>query len=106
MTHTPAEVDEWTQELLDEALRDLVFLWNIRKGDFSELHRPPDEETIEAVLSGLVRGGCVVGFGDPGTSSWTVPSELKVSRENLPQAVLNFCMKNPSGDEFLVFTRR
>ena len=84
MTHTPAEVDDWTQELLEEALRDLVFLWNIRKGDFSELHRPPDEETIEAVLYGLVRGGCIVGFGDPGTASWTVPSELNVSRENLP----------------------
>ena len=106
MTHTPAQIETWLTDLLNEAQRDLVFLWNILRGSLGGLGVAPDKETLEKVIEGLVTGGCVVGFGDPSFTSWTVPSELQVPRERLSAAVIQFWEANPKEHEFVTFALR
>lgn len=106
MTHTPAQIETWLTDLLNEAQRDLVFLWNILRGSLGGLGVAPDKETLEKVIEGLVTGGCMVGFGDPSFTSWTVPSELQVPRERLSAAVIQFWEANPKKYEFVTFALR
>ena len=106
MTHTPAELDVWMNSLVAEAERDLVFLWNITKGNFSGAGKAPDEEALEAVLRRLLMSGCSVGFGDPDSENWRVPSELSVPREDLPRTIRGLWRDNPGENEFLVFAIR
>jgi hypothetical protein len=106
MTHSPADVQEWVVALFAEARRDLVFLWNITNGSFGGGNVRPDDETLESVVSGLVTRGCTVGFGDPDSSSWRVPAELRVPNEQLPRQILRFLEENRAENEFLVFAVR
>ncbi len=106
MTHSPSQIEIWISELLDEAKRDLVFLWNIQRGSYGGLLVAPDKKTLERVIEGLVRGGCLVGFGDPSFPTWNVPPELQVSRERLPAAIVQLWEANPKENEFITFVRR
>ena len=78
---TAQQEQAWVQALANEARRDLVFLWHITEGRFgrpsyesSELHK-----LVERVASALVDYGCMVGFGDPDSVNWRVPSELAIA---------------------------
>lgn len=106
MTHTPEQIENWVADLVDEARRDLVFLWNIARGSFGGLQVAPDRGTFEKVIVGLVTSGCLVGFGDPSSSNWSVPSELQVPREQLPAAVIHFWEANRKENEFIAFALR
>jgi hypothetical protein len=106
MTHTPSQIEIWIADLLDEAKRDIVFLWNIQRGSYGGLFVAPDKKTLEKVIEGLVRGGCLVGFGDPSFPTWSVPSDLQVSRELLPTAIVQFWEANPKQNEFITFALR
>lgn len=106
MTHTPAHIESWIENLLEEASRDLVFLWNIQNGSFGGLRVAPDKKTLERVIEGLVKGGCLIGFGDPSFSTWSVPLEIQVPRELLPVAIIQFWETNPKENEFIAFARR
>lgn len=103
MTHTPAQIETWLTALLNEAQRDLVFLWNIQRGSLGGLGVAPDKQTLKKVIEGLVAGGCKVGLGDPSFSSWSVPPELRVPRECLPSAVIRFWEANPKENDFVTF---
>jgi hypothetical protein len=106
MTHTLAQVESWLADLLDEAQRDLVFLFNILRGHLGGLGVAPDRETLEKVIDGLVTSGCMVGYGDPSFKSWTVPSELQVPRERLSAAVIQFWAANPKERDVVTFALR
>ncbi len=106
MTHTPADIESWIEDLLEEASRDLVFLWNIQNGSFGGLRVAPDKKTLERVIEGLVNGGCLVGFGDPSLPTWSVPPEIQVPRERLSAAIIEFWEANPKENEFMTFARR
>jgi hypothetical protein len=106
MTHTPAQIETWVAELLNEAERDLVFLWNIQRGSFGGLGFAPDKPTLAKVIEGLVTGGCTVSFGDPSFSKWIVPPELEVSSERLPATIIQFWEANPKANEFITFALR
>ncbi|MDI1272944.1 hypothetical protein [Polaromonas sp.] len=106
MTHAPADVQEWVAALFAEAGRDLIFLWNITNGSLGGGNVKPDAETLEAVVSGLVTRGCSVGFGDPDSSTWGVPAELRVPNEQLADEILHFLAANRAEYEFLVFAVR
>jgi hypothetical protein len=106
MTHTPEQIETWLAHLLNEARRDLVFLWNIQRGSFGGAGVAPDKKTLGKVIEGLVMGGCMVGFGDPSFSNWSVPSELQVPREHLSAAIIQFWEASPKKNEFVTFALR
>ena len=98
----------WVDVLANEAHRDLVFLWHITGGRFGGPSYQPSElpEAIERISSALVRCGCLVGFGDPGTQSWRVPAELEVDSESKGRRIAALWCKDPTALEFLVFAQR
>lgn len=106
MTHTPVQIESWVAALLNEARRDLVFLWNIQRGSFGGLNVTPDKQVLVQVIEALVTNGCLVGFGDPSASNWSVPPELQVPREQLSEAILHFWEGNPKENEFITFVLR
>ena len=106
MTHTPEQIESWIADLVNEAQRDLVFLWNIQRGSFGGVGVAPDSCTLEKVIEGLVSSGCSVGFGDPSFSSWTVPSELQVPREHLPAVVIHLWEANRDENGCITFALR
>jgi hypothetical protein len=106
MTHSKDEIESWVQALVREAGRDLVFLWNIEKGSFGDSGKRPDETTLKHVIAGLVRHGCMVGFGDPSFEEWRVPPELNVARDDLPDRIIALRKQKPNVYEFIVFALR
>ncbi|MBX9899918.1 MAG: hypothetical protein K2Y28_03955 [Burkholderiaceae bacterium] len=92
--------------MLDEARRDLVFFWNIQRGNYGGSRVAPDKKTLEKVVEGLVTGNCLVGFGDPSFPTWNAPPELQVSRDRLSAAVIQFCELNQKESEFITFAKR
>lgn len=104
---TEVEESNWMRNLLDEARRDLVFLLNIASGSFGgpdEMPKPPERyELMERIIGGLVRGGCIVGFGD---SDFYVPDELNVAKSELPATLVRLYAIEPKDYEFVTFIIR
>ena len=106
MTHSHDEIESWVQALVREAGRDIVFLWNIEKGSFGGSGKRPDATTLKQVIAGLVRHGCMVGFGDPSLEGWQVPPELNVAPDDLPDRIIALRKQKPADYEFVVFALR
>ena len=98
----------WVQRLANEARRDLVFLWHITGGRFGGPSYQASElpAALERVASGLIECGCLVGFGDPDSEGWQVPTELSASAENRGQRISDMWRQDPDGFQFLVFALR
>ena len=101
--------NQWVVSLLEEAKRDLVFVFNIAAGAFGGPTGMPTEEVpgvIERMARSLLDGGCIVGFGDPDSASWRVPETLAVPRSDVPATVKKLWEQDPETYQFLVFARR
>lgn len=105
--HKPIEA-AWVDSLLDEARRDLVFLWHIIQGRFGGRRVPVAElpSTLEQIVAALLEKGCSVGFGNPDSPEWTVPEALCLEPQEIPAAVVRLWSESPSDYEFLVFVSR
>lgn len=101
---------EWIQALLDEAGRDLVFVFNIADGMFGGPSPMPTQDQfldlLKRISAALIEGGCVVGFGDPTEGNWEEVERLRVPREQVPHAIAVFYSDSPDEACFLTFTHR
>lgn len=100
---------EWSVSLLEEAKRDLVFVFNIAAGVFGGPKNIPVKElpcVIERMSQKMLEGGCVVGFGDPDSPDWRVPDGLEIPREEIPRAIKKLWGEDPDTYQFLVFALR
>jgi hypothetical protein len=101
---------EWFRELLAEATRDLVFVFNIASGSFGGPTPPPAQMEVPALLeraaAALLGSGCAVGFGDPDTGEWVVPERLQVLPDQRPAAISSFYAECPDEAQFLAFAHR
>lgn len=101
---------EWIENLLAEARRDVVYVFNITQGAYGGPKPMPSEAElpglIEQVAEALLQRGCVVGFGDPDSNKWRVPNELHVPFEHKPSAISRSWVKSPEEFQFLVFALR
>ena len=105
---TAQQEQAWVQALANEARRDLVFLWHITEGRFgrpsyesSELHK-----LVERVASALLDYDCIVGFGDPDSVNWRVPSELAIASAEKGKCIAHLWQSEPDAYQFLVFALR
>lgn len=98
----------WVEALVREAKRDLVFLWHITQGRFGgpvfSLTQVP--AVLERVSSALIRRGCIVGYGDPDSPEWRVPTELEIEPANKGAVLGRLWATTPNEYEFLVFALR
>lgn len=108
MNNEYANLEEsWIADLLQEAERDVVFLWHIadcRYGGpkYSALELPG---AVVRVTNELITRGCVVGFGDPDSSEWK-PSDELLALENPGNAIAAGWFEDRHNYEFLVFAVR
>jgi hypothetical protein len=110
MTASVFDQAKWEQALLAEAKRDLVFVFNIAAGAFGGPRPAPTQAEVPALLqrvaTSLLAEGCVVGFGNPSTTEFSVPKELQVVPERLAEGVARFYAIDPEKAKFLVFAHR
>lgn len=111
MTGRAFNEEEWIRYLVLEAQRDLAFVFNITAGAFGGPKPPPPAPEIPALLerisAALIAAGCVVGFGDLSTGTWTEAERLKgLSVERLPGAIASYYAEEQDEADFLTFTIR
>jgi hypothetical protein len=101
---------KWIQVLLAETKRDVVFVFNIASGAFGGPRPAPASDEVpgllERVSAALLKGGCVVGFGDPDAEGWEQPEWLHVPPDKLPSAIASFYVECPDEARFLAFAHR
>ena len=99
---------QWVDALVREAGRDLVFLWHISGGRLGGPKYTSAElpAAIERISRSMLERGCIVGFGDPDSDSWEVPSALAVPIEEQARRVAELWASDPKQFEFLVFALR
>lgn len=100
--------DEWIGNLVHEAARDLVFLWNITSGSFGG---PSLSGSIPMVLqkkaiTALLEVGCKVGFGNPDSPDWHVPHEIQSEGKTNATKIIAMLSSQPEDYKFLVFALR
>jgi len=100
--------EAWVEALVREAQRDFVFLWHIVQGRFGGPNRLPAEfpSVVERVSNLLIKEGCIVGFGNPDSTEWSVPVELLSGSESKGTLICQLWGTNPRKYEFLVFAMR
>lgn len=102
--------EAWIDDLLAEARRDLVFIFNITNGGFGGPKPMPPRHAIPALLErvceGLLRGGCQVGFGDPDLDGWRVPDEICDAGMPTAERIVRMWSDDPGHYEFLTFSLR
>jgi hypothetical protein len=104
---TPIEA-AWVERVLDEARRDLIFLWHITRGKFGGPGTPASElpSSVERIVAALLKKGCTVGSGNPDSHEWTTPKALCLEPQEIPAAVVRLWTESPADYEFLVFVSR
>ena len=103
-----AEID-WTKGLLSEAKRDLIFLHNIRNGNYGGPKEIPTAEfpdILEYMVGKLVAGGCVVGYGDPDACTWYIPEELVLEPSQIAKKIRELWLKGTGEYDWLIFAKR
>lgn len=108
MNNDCASIEEgWIADLVQEAERDLVFLWHIAGGHYggskySALELP---DALVRVTNELIARGCIVGFGNPDSSTWKPSADL-LALENPGAAIAAGWFEDRQEYEFLVFAIR
>ena len=99
---------QWVDALVREASRDLVFLWYITQGRLGGITYASSElpAAIERICRSMLERGCMVGFGDPDSPDWDVPSALGVPIDERARRVAELWMSDPKQFESLVFALR
>lgn len=107
MTDEDSIEEKWIGSLIQEAERDLVFLWHITAGSFGGPKYASDELplVVARVAKALIESGCKVGFGDPDDNSWRAATDV-LSAEDPGAGIAERWRVNPDSVEFLVFARR
>lgn len=100
--------EEWIGNLVHEAARDLVFLWNVTSGSFggSFAGTSVPLHAQERAISALLTARCKVGFGDPDSSEWLEPTEILKEGSVNAGRILEMLAQHPEEYKFLVFARR
>jgi hypothetical protein len=97
---TDADFEEdWIRSLIDEAKRDLVFLWHITRGNIGGRKYASDELPllIARVATALIESGCKVGFGDPDGKSWRAATDM-LSTQNPGAEIAERWRLNPDDE--------
>lgn len=106
MTDADSEED-WIRRLIEEAERDLVFLWHITTESFGGRRYVADELplVIARVATALIESGCKVGFGDPDDGTWRAATDV-LSTQDPGAEIAERWRAKPDSVEFLVFVHR
>lgn len=100
--------EEWIGNLVREAARDLVFLWNVTSGSFggSLSCTSASLRAQERAISALLAARCKVGFGDPDSSEWLEPTEILKEGSVNAERIFEMLAQHPEEYKLLVFAHR
>lgn len=98
----------WIANLIAESKRDVVFMWHITSGRFSDASVvvPPSDAEIGMAIAGLVAAGALIGFGDPDSHEFVVPHVLLVNGKPAATRIDELRRNGPEDYEFLAFAVR